>query len=54
MRSSITSYYKPLYLKALRNGDKEEMRRIASIIKASGLYSEGADAALEKWASAAD
>lgn len=54
VRSSITSYYKPLYLKALRNGDKEEMRRIASIIKASGLYSEGADAALEKWASAAD
>ncbi len=54
VRSSITSYYKPLYLKALRNGDKEEMRRIASIIKASGLYSEGADATLEKWASAAD
>lgn len=54
VRSSITSYYKPLYLKALRNGDKEEMRRIASIIKASGLYSEGADAALEKWASTAD
>lgn len=54
VQSSITSYYKPLYLKALRNGDKEEMRRIASIIKASGLYSEGADAALEKWASAAD
>ena len=54
VRSSITSYYKPLYLKALRNGDKEEMRRISSIIKASGLYSEGADAALEKWGSAAD
>lgn len=54
VRSSITSYYKPLYLKALRNGDKEEMRRVASIIKASGLYSEGADATLEKWASAAD
>ena len=54
VRSSITSYYKPLYLKALRNGDKEEVRRIASIIKASGLYSEGADAALEKWASTAD
>ena len=54
VRSSITSYYKPLYLKALRNGDKEEMRRIASIIKASGLYSEGADAALEKWTSTAD
>lgn len=54
VRSSITSYYKPLYLKALRSGDKEEMRRIASIIKASGLYSEGADATLEKWASAAD
>lgn len=54
VRSSITSYYKPLYLKALRNGDKEEMRRIASIIKASGLYSEGADATLEKWASTTD
>ena len=54
VRSSITSYYKPLYLKALRNGDKEEMRRIASIIKASGLYNDGADATLEKWASAAD
>lgn len=38
VRSSMTSYWKPLYKEAYQNGDNEEMYRIRLILLESGLY----------------
>ena len=38
IRSSMTSYWKPLYVAAYKNKDDAEMRRIRNILAASGLY----------------
>ena len=38
LRSSMTSYWKPLYKEAYQSGDTNEMARIRQILYASGLY----------------
>lgn len=38
VRSSVTSYWKPLYLEAYRNNDTAEMLRIRRILQSTGLY----------------
>lgn len=38
VKSSMTSYWKPLYLEANKNKNYDEMRRIREILYASGLY----------------
>jgi hypothetical protein len=38
LRSSMTSYWKPLYLEAYQSGDNSEMARIRRILNSSGLY----------------
>ena len=38
VRSSMTSYWKPLYKEAYRSGDTNEMARIRQILYSSGLY----------------
>ena len=38
LRSSMTSYWKPLYKEAYANGDTQEMYRIRLILLESGLY----------------
>ena len=38
LRSSMTSYWKPLYKQAYQSGDTSEMYRIRQILLASGLY----------------
>jgi hypothetical protein len=38
IRSSMTSYWKPLYKEAYRSGDTNEMARIRQILYSSGLY----------------
>ena len=38
IRSSMTSYWKPLYKQAYQSGDTNEMARIRQILYASGLY----------------
>ena len=38
LRSSMTSYWKPLYKEAYQSGDTSEMARIRQILYASGLY----------------
>ena len=38
LRSSMTSYWKPLYKKAYQSGNTSEMNRIRQILYASGLY----------------
>jgi hypothetical protein len=38
VRSSMTSYWKPLYKEAYQRGDTEEMARIRRILYSSGLY----------------
>jgi hypothetical protein len=38
LRSSMTSYWKPLYKEAYANGDTAEMYRIRVILRDSGLY----------------
>ena len=38
LRSSMTSYWKPLYKQAYQRGDTSEMYRIRQILLASGLY----------------
>ena len=38
LRSSLTSYWKPLYLAAYKSGDSSEMYRIRQILYSSGLY----------------
>ena len=41
VRSSMTSYWKPLYLEAYKSGNSAEMQRIRKILYASGLYGNG-------------
>ena len=41
VRSSMTSYWKPLYLQAYKSGNSAEMQRIRKILYASGLYGNG-------------
>lgn len=41
IRSSMTSYWKPLYKEAYQNGDANEMKRIRYILFNSGLYGNG-------------
>jgi hypothetical protein len=43
LRSSMTSYYKPLYKAAYQSGDSAEMLRIRKILLASGLYGSSSD-----------
>ena len=43
LRSSMTSYWKPLYLEAAKSGNKAEMQRIKQILFYSGLYGSAAD-----------
>lgn len=43
VKSSITSYWKPLYIAAYKSGNTEEMRRIRMILKESGLYGRASD-----------
>lgn len=46
IRSSITSYWKPLYVEASKAGNKDEMDRIYDILLKTGLYGDWRD--LEK------
>ncbi len=48
VQSSLTRYYKPLYLEALEDSDREEMARIRSALRQSGLY-EDLDKTLQNW-----
>jgi hypothetical protein len=41
LRSSMTSYWKPLYKEAYQKGDANEMQRIRYILFNSGLYGNG-------------
>ena len=41
LRSSMTSYWKPLYKQAYQSGDSTEMARIRQLLYASGLYGSG-------------
>ena len=43
VKSSMTSYWKPLYKAAYKAGNTEEMRRIRLILKASGIYGTTSD-----------
>lgn len=43
IRSSLTSYWKPLYKEAYANKDSEEMKRIRLILHKTGLYGSGDD-----------
>ena len=43
IRSSMTSYWKPLYKEAYKNGDTQEMYRIRTILLSSGLYGKTGD-----------
>ena len=38
VKSSMTSYWKPLYIEAYKSGDSNEMKRIRNILYSSGLY----------------
>ena len=40
IRSSITSYWKPLYVEASKAGDQDEMDRIYDILSKTGLYGD--------------
>ena len=54
VRSSLTAYYKKLYLKAYKRNDNEEMERIRMVIQGSRMYDDNAaDVAagwVKKWA----
>ena len=43
LRSSMTSYWKPLYKQAYQSGDSTEMARIRRILYSSGLYGSAND-----------
>ena len=43
VRSSMTSYWKPLYIAAYKANDKDEMYRIRMILKASNIYGSTSD-----------
>lgn len=40
VRSTITGYFKPLYVSAYRKGNKKEMERIRRALQATGLYDD--------------
>ena len=43
VRSSMTSYWKPLYIAAYKANNQDEMYRIRMILKTSGIYGSAAD-----------
>lgn len=43
VRSSMTSYWKPLYIAAYKANNKDEMYRIRMILKESGIYGSAVD-----------
>ena len=43
VKSSMSSYWKPLYIAAYKNKDNEEMKRIRNILLSSGLYGRAND-----------
>ena len=51
LRSSMTSYWKPLYIAASESGNTSEMQRIKQILYYSGLYGSAADVvkAVKNW-----
>ena len=51
IKSSVTSYWKPLYKKAYKNKDAEEMKRIRNLLYASGLYGRPSEVleTVKKW-----
>ena len=49
LRSSMTSYWKPLYKQAYEMGDSAEMYRIRSILFSSGLYGTSNDVVKTVW-----
>jgi hypothetical protein len=51
LRSSMTSYWKPLYIAASESGNTSEMQRIKQILYYSGLYGSAADVvkAVKSW-----
>ena len=49
IKSSMTSYWKPLYKEAYERGDSAEMYRIRTILLASGLYGSANDVVKSVW-----
>jgi hypothetical protein len=51
LRSSMTSYWKPLYKEAYKSGNTAEKERIERILKASGLYGNASEVikTVRKW-----
>lgn len=49
VRSSLTAYYKKLYLKAYRRKDEKEMLRIRKAMQASGVYDDGVGDTVSGW-----
>lgn len=45
IKSSVTSYWKKLYVEAWRNGDTEERKRIIKLLTDTGLYGDRNDVA---------
>ena len=56
IRSSMTSYWKPLYKKAYKNKDTAEQERIKRILKDSGLYGNASEVikTIREWRSERD
>ena len=52
VRSSVTSYWKPLYKAAYKNKDSEEMKRIRFILADTGLYGRASEVSktCQEWA----
>lgn len=48
LQSSTTSYWKPKYVAAYKQGDREEMRRIKDILRKSGFY-ENVEKTTKNW-----
>lgn len=49
VKSSLTSYWKPLYLKAKANKDLNEVKRIKALLKATKLYDDVTKTTDEWW-----
>lgn len=43
LKSSVTAYWKPLYLEAYQDGDTDEMYRIRKLLASLGIYDSTAD-----------
>lgn len=43
VKSSMTNYWKPLYINAYQNKDNDEMKRIRNVLLSSGLYGRAND-----------